>query len=86
MIKIIVFVVAGFLLYKMILGDRNKKVAGKKEQEPPIEESGEMVKDPVCGTYVSNDSPIRVKEGDQVHHFCSYECRDAFLKQQEQDT
>ncbi|MCF8109071.1 MAG: YHS domain-containing protein [Desulfohalobiaceae bacterium] len=83
MIKILVFVVAGFLLYKMIMGDRNKKVADKKKQEPPIEETGEMVKDPVCGTYVSNDSPIRVKEGDQIHYFCSYECRDAFLKQQD---
>ena len=85
MFKILIFLVAGFLLYKMIMGDRNKKLADTKQQQDPIEDSGEMVKDPICGTYVANDSPIRVKQGDQVHVFCSYDCRDRFLKQQQDD-
>mgnify|MGYP006306884989 CR=1 FL=1 len=44
-------------------------------------ESQEAVKDPVCGTYVSTDTDIRVRDGDQVLYFCSYECRDAYLKE-----
>jgi YHS domain-containing protein len=39
-----------------------------------------MVKDPSCGTYVDKDGDIRVREGDKVHVFCSYECRDKYLK------
>jgi YHS domain-containing protein len=43
--------------------------------------SGEMIKDPVCGTYVEKDGDIRVREGETIHVFCSYECRDKYLKQ-----
>ena len=39
-----------------------------------------MVKDPQCGTYVSVEDSITVRDGDKVYHFCSYDCRDKFLK------
>jgi len=39
-----------------------------------------MIKDPVCGTYVRKDGDIRVRQGEAVHVFCSYECRDKFIK------
>ena len=42
---------------------------------------GVLVKDPVCGTYVSRDSDIRIKDGGEVRCFCSYECRDKYLKE-----
>ena len=42
--------------------------------------SGEMVKDPVCGAYVSLDDSITVRDGERRYHFCSYECRDKFIK------
>ena len=42
--------------------------------------AGEMVKDPECGTYVSVDGNISVRDGDKVYRFCSYECRDKFLE------
>lgn len=81
MFKLIVFLVAGFLLYKLIMGDQKKKMAAKQKQTSQSVEAGEMVKDPVCGTYVSSDSDIRVKQGDQVYYFCSYDCRDKFLEE-----
>jgi len=83
MLKLIIFIAAGFLLYKLIMGDQKKKMDQKKHQTEEMADSGEMVKDPVCGTYVSSDSDIRVKQGDTVYRFCSYECRDAFLEKQE---
>ena len=46
--------------------------------------SGEMVKDPVCGAYVEKDSSLTVRNGEVVHHFCSYECREKYLKQLEE--
>lgn len=51
----------------------------KKEKEHLIA-TGEMVKDPVCGAYIDSDSNITVRDGKTVHRFCSYDCRDEFLK------
>ncbi|MFP4213728.1 MAG: YHS domain-containing protein [Desulfohalobiaceae bacterium] len=81
MFKVIVFLVAGFLLYKLVMGDQKKKMEAKGKKTSKKVEAGEMVKDPVCGTYVSVDSDIRVKQGGQVYYFCSYECRDRFLEE-----
>ena len=71
--------VAIFILYKLFMGDRTrdeKKEAKIKERKIA---SGEMVKDPVCGTYVEVDSSIKVRDGQTVHHFCDYDCRKKFL-------
>lgn len=59
---------------------RKRKVEVKHKQEEKLAKEGVLVKDPVCGTYVSKDSDIRIKEGEEVRCFCSYECRDKYLK------
>ena len=72
-----------FILYKLFMGDRvqdEKKEA--KAQEGKIA-SGEMAKDPICGTYVEVDSSVKVRDGQDVHHFCSYDCRQKFLDRME---
>lgn len=83
MLKLVIALVAVFFLVKMFKGDaRNKEKQSTKERENLIA-SGEMVKDPICGTFVDKDSEIRVRDGEGVHCFCSYECRDKYLKQLE---
>lgn len=79
MIKFLVFAAACFLLYKLITNDRKKKVEIKTTHNEDLAKEV-LVKDPVCGTYVSKDSDIRIKEGEEVRCFCSYECRDKYLK------
>ncbi|NDV19128.1 YHS domain-containing protein [Pseudodesulfovibrio sp. JC047] len=81
MLKFLVIGAAIFLVYKLFMGDKKKKEMNNEKVIKDKVASGEMVKDPVCGTYVEKDSSIRVREGDTVHMFCSYECRDKFLKQ-----
>lgn len=81
MLKFIVIGVALFIVYKLFMGDKKKKDMNEKQTIKNKVASGEMVKDPACGTYVDKESSIRVREGDKVHVFCSYECRDKFLKQ-----
>ena len=83
MFKIIIFLAAGFLLYKLLLGDKKKKMEKSKRDAEEQVEAGDMVQDPICGTYVSADSRIRVKDGNQVYRFCSFECRDAYLKKKD---
>jgi len=83
MLRIIIFIVAAFLLYKLFVGDKKKKSVQKRKEEEKLHATGAMVKDPICGTYVPADAEIRVRDGEKVHTFCSYECRDKFLKQLE---
>ena len=79
--KFIILAAAAFILYKLLMGDRRQKEQGRAQQQARMAASGEMVRDPVCGVFVPAKSDIRVKAGDKVHCFCSYECRDSYLKQ-----
>lgn len=81
MIRWLIIALAAFLLYKLFTGDKRVKEAKTKKQEEKLVASGEMVKDPVCGAFVEKDGPIRIRSGETVHCFCSYECRDKYRKQ-----
>ena len=39
----------------------------------------ELVRDPVCGTFVADDRALSATIGGATHHFCSAACRDAAL-------
>jgi YHS domain-containing protein len=41
--------------------------------------TGELKKDPVCGTYIAAATSITEKVGGQTFHFCSPECRDKYV-------
>ncbi len=85
MIKWIVLAVACYVLYRLFANDLKRKFAKKDdpaEMEAKVAQ-GEMVKDPECGTYIDMDSSITVKDGETIHRFCSYDCRDSFLKKLE---
>ena len=81
MLKFIIPIVCAYILFKLLTGDKKRKAEKAHKQKEKMAADGLMVKDPVCGTYVSTDTDIRVREGEKVHSFCSYECRDKFLKQ-----
>ena len=42
------------------------------------EQGLQMVKDPVCGTYVVPDHAVSINVGRQTLYFCSTACRDKF--------
>lgn len=85
--KLIILALACYIVYKLFANDflKKKKVAeaeNKAETDRKIA-AGEMVKDPECGTWVSVDDSISVRDGAKNYYFCSYECRDNFLKKLE---
>lgn len=80
MLKIIILVVVGFILFKLLTGDQKKKKDQVTKEHEKMAASGVMVKDPICGTYVDKDTDIRVKKKGDVLCFCSYDCRDKYLK------
>jgi YHS domain-containing protein len=51
---------------------------GPGGQATPKEVGGELLKDPVCGTYVSSNSAFKRTVGGKTHVFCSEKCRDQF--------
>ncbi|MBQ7608078.1 MAG: transcriptional regulator [Desulfovibrionaceae bacterium] len=83
MFKILIVLIVGYVLYRMFKNDflKRKQVDAEEEKKSMDEKiaHGEMVKDPECGTYVSKDCEITVRDGSVVHHFCSYDCREKFL-------
>jgi YHS domain-containing protein len=46
---------------------------------PQIPLTGELKKDPSCGTYISAATSIKENLGGQTFHFCSKECRDKYV-------
>ncbi len=53
---------------------RAKSVAGGRDADPRVV-SGQMVKDPVCGTYVVRGAAISEGSGESAAYFCSEDCR-----------
>jgi YHS domain-containing protein len=41
--------------------------------------TGELKKDPACGTYIAAATSLKEKVGGQTYHFCSTECRDKYV-------
>ncbi|WP_027722704.1 transcriptional regulator [Maridesulfovibrio zosterae] len=86
MLKFIIIAIAGFVMWKLFSGDLQKKQKGNEKQQEKKIKAGEMVKDPICGTYVRKDGDIRVRNGEKVECFCSFECRDKYIKRIESET
>lgn len=85
--KFIFLIAAIWIVWKLFANDfrKRKTVAEKeaKEEQDRRVAAGEMVRDPECGVYVAIDDSISVKDGQKIYYFCSYECRDKFLKKLE---
>ncbi len=39
-----------------------------------------LVRDPVCGTHLAETIAIPMRNGNELLHFCSPECRDKYVK------
>jgi YHS domain-containing protein len=55
----------------------NAPGAPRHSQQVPL--TGELKKDPVCGTYIAAATSIKEKVGGQTFHFCSTDCRDKYV-------
>jgi YHS domain-containing protein len=48
--------------------------------------AGEMVKDPVCQTYIPKSIAFRKMINGETHYFCSEECASKFLQRHQSET
>ena len=65
-IKVAIVALVCYVLYRLFMNDSKKKSEKEAEKKKKRVDSGEMVKDPVCGTYVEKDSAITVRNGEQI--------------------
>ncbi len=76
---ILKFLFAAFMIYlTLALFKKNKSVSNGNEKK---DEAVDLVKDPVCDTYVEKDTDYKVKLYDRIYYFCSEECRQKFIEQ-----
>ena len=75
----------GLRLLRRIVGSmlRNDQASAPQTADPaggiPASSTGRrLVRDPVCGTHVDETLSIPLREGDELLHFCSPACRDAY--------
>ncbi len=66
------------IIGKAMSGQTNQRSsAGRTPGQVPL--SGELKKDPTCGTYISAATSMKETVGGQTFHFCSKECRDKYV-------
>ncbi len=56
--------------------------SGREPSPEPKVITGEMKKDPQCGTYVSTELSLKSRYHNEVLHFCSRQCQEKFLEAQ----
>ncbi len=78
--KFIMLALCAAGIYFLFRGDKRKKEMESQKESEKLKSTGDLVKDPECGSYVRKDGDIRVRSGDEVMVFCSYECREKYLK------
>jgi YHS domain-containing protein len=73
--------IIGIVLKGVAEGMRSGSSAPGAAPRPPnqVPLTGELKKDPVCGTYIAAATSIQEKVGGQLFHFCSQECRDKYV-------
>ncbi len=83
MLKWVLAISVIYMLYRMVMSEKAKKKEEEQEEKENLAATGELAKDPICGTYVDKEDAIRVKDGEAIHYFCGYDCRDKFINKKQ---
>ena len=52
--------------------------SGAQPRKPAVPVSGELKRDPVCGTFVPVGTSFQKTVKGEAYHFCSADCRDKY--------
>lgn len=87
--RFLFFVLIFFLLQKVVTyifgggSSSNRKKAAKRTSSDTKAIEGQMVKDAQCGMYVASSLALSMGSGDRIVYFCSEDCKDAYLRENE---
>ena len=83
MLRLILFVVLAIFVARAFwrLFDAVVEGASGGRARTPVPERGaQMVRDPVCGTFVVPDRALSLGDGGNTVYFCSDTCRDSYQR------
>jgi len=70
------------ILRRIVRGMANGGVQSNPYSDVPRDAMNQkLVRDPVCGMHVAEGLALPLKQGGEVLHFCSAECRDKYLSE-----
>ncbi|MFQ5454859.1 MAG: hypothetical protein ACE5EA_01490 [Nitrospirota bacterium] len=79
MLKLIYFIITGYLLYSLI----NQFVTGitnNKKTKANDSNNTSLIRDPFCDTFIIKKDAIKKRIGNKTFYFCSDKCVDGFKK------
>jgi YHS domain-containing protein len=60
-------------------GQSGQSSQSSQASEKQVPLTGELKKDPACGTYIAAATSIQEKVGGETFYFCSKQCRDKYV-------
>jgi YHS domain-containing protein len=75
---LVILLLVRSLIRSIFSGMRSAGLANRAPEQPPVPAGGELIKDPVCGTYVSPAASLSATVEGKKLYFCSKECRDKY--------
>ena len=79
MIKLLLLILLGFVLYSFFLSLTRSSSGTPAPPQRKKQMTGEsMVEDPVCGTCLPQNDAIKARIGGKDYYFCSKTCLDHF--------
>ena len=76
--RLLVTLILSFVFYlvaRLLIGFSFRSNPHRKQRE---ESGGEMVKDPMCDTYIPKSRAIEMHVDGQILYFCSHDCAIAY--------
>jgi YHS domain-containing protein len=72
-------------IFRLLSRVVNNMAAKSPETHPDVDVPNEslgrkLVRDPVCGMHMAEAIAIPLRNGNELLHFCSMECRDKYVK------
>jgi YHS domain-containing protein len=81
-IPIFILVMVGLSLLRAFMNpDKSSRQQGPDLKATNGNRGGKLVKDPVCGTYVTPDGALTTSSEGESFYFCSEDCQNKFLSQ-----
>ena len=81
MLRLVLFVVFAIFVARAfcrIFDAVVEGATGARPNDQPPKRAEQMVRDPVCGTFVLPDRALMLGDGRERVYFCSDDCRDKF--------
>jgi YHS domain-containing protein len=79
MFRVIVYLLISIFLISIVRvsPSRQRQAKGPSAADTPL--TGELKKDPFCGTYIAAATSIKQTFGKETFYFCSPQCRDKYV-------